>query len=363
MRFSSSSLGFDRFSGLYLWVTFFVVFAIWTPGLFLSRVTLFSTADSQVVAAMLGLAVCLPLAAGTFDLSVGAVTGLSAMVAVQLQDVHGWGMWPALLAAVAAGIIIGVVNGLIVVFFKINSFIATLGTSSVIAAVLTIVDGGSQPLPPTSRSWSDLTQVKIGGFQVIVLYLLVLAVIIWWVLEKSPAGRYLYAIGGNAEASRLSGVNVAMWTWVSLIASAGISGLAGVFYASQNGPSLTFGPALLLPAFSAAYLGSTQLRPGRVNAWGTIIAVYVLATGVTGLQLVTGVQWLGDMFNGIALVAAVGFAVWGQRIRGRRTRVTPVDSAGQPTPPGGEAGTPAKIPTVVQPIFASSDDLADQQPA
>jgi ribose transport system permease protein len=76
---------------------------------------------------------------------------------------------------------------------------------------------------------------------------------------------------------------------------------------------LTFGPTLLLPAFAAAFLGSTQLQPGRFNVWGTLIAIYVLATGVQGLQLVSGQQWLSDMFNGVALIVAVGLAVNRQR--------------------------------------------------
>jgi ribose transport system permease protein len=313
--------GFDKFSGLYLWAVFIVVFAIWTPGLFLTRVTLYSTADGQAVAAMLGIAICLPLAAGAYDLSIGAVAGFSAIVVATLQDNQHWGVWPSIALAVGLSIVIGVVNGFIVVVLKVNSFIATLGTASIIGAFQVIVAGSNQPLPPSSTSWTNLTQHEIGGFQIIVLYLLVLAVILWWVLEKTPVGRYLYAIGGNTEAARLSGVNVGGWTWVALIASGSISGIAGVLYASQNGPSLTFGPALLLPAFSAAFLGSTQLKPGRVNIWGTLIAVYVLATGVKGLQLVTGVQWLGDMFNGTALIAAVAFAIWGQQHTGRRAPV------------------------------------------
>jgi ribose transport system permease protein len=314
--------GFDKFSGLYLWAIFIVVFAIWTPSLFLTRVTLYSTADGQAVAAMIGIAICLPLAAGAYDLSVGAVAGFSAIVVTTMQDNQHWGVWPSIALAVGLSIVIGAVNGFIVVVLKVNSFIATLGTASVIGAFQVIVAGSNQPLPPISATWTNLTQHKIGGFQIIVLYLLVLALILWWVLEKTQVGRYLYAIGGNTEAARLAGVNVGGWTWTALIASGGICGIAGVLYASQNGPSLTFGPALLLPAFSAAFLGSTQLKPGRVNIWGTLIAVYVLATGVKGLQLVTGVQWLGDMFNGTALIAAVAFAIWGQQHTGRRARLT-----------------------------------------
>jgi ribose transport system permease protein len=111
--------------------------------------------------------------------------------------------------------------------------------------------------------------------------------------------------------------------------SGGISGVAGVLYSSQNGPSLTFGSALLLPAFAAAFLGSTQLFPGRFNVWGLFIAVFVLATGVQGLQFVTGVQWLSDMFNGIALLAAVGFAASRQGLRPRRRKREVTPGSGQ----------------------------------
>jgi ribose transport system permease protein len=332
-RLNLRAFGFDRFSGLYFWAAFFVIFAIWTPHLFLTESTLYSVADSQAVAAMLALAIVVPLAGRTFDLAIGATAGLCGIFAVELQDNLHVGVWVAIACAVALGVFIGAVNGFIVVRLKVNSFITTLGTASIIAAFQVIVTGSSQPLRPTSPLWSNLTQNQLGGgFQLIVVYMLVLAVIVWWALEKTPMGRYMYAIGGNPEAARLTGINVGGWTWISLIISGGLSGLAGVFYTSQNGPSLTFGPALLLPAFAAAFLGSTQLKPGKINVWGTVVAVYILATGVKGLQLVTGVRWLGDMFNGTALVVAVAFAVWAQRSGVARPRKPPVQTnSGDPS--------------------------------
>jgi ribose transport system permease protein len=309
-------LGLDRFSGLYLWVIIIVVFAIWVPSTFLTLGTLHSIASGQATVAMLALALIVPMVAGAYDLSVGANINLAVVIVTVLQTRNGWGMWPSILAAVAAGVVIGLINGFIVVKFRVNSFIATLGTGSIIIAVQSITSGQSQPFPPTSPTWTAISQKQFVGFQAVVVYMLILAVIVWWFLEHTPAGRYLRAIGGNPEAARLSGIRVDMWTWISLTISGGVAGIAGVFYASQNGPSLTFGPALLLPAFAAVFLGSTQLRPGRFNVWGTLIAIYVLATGVQGLQLITGVQWLNDMFNGVALIAAVAFAVWG----GNQTR-------------------------------------------
>jgi ribose transport system permease protein len=323
------NLGLDRFSGLYLWALFIIVFGIWTPRLFLSIATIHSIASEQAVTGMLGIAVLIPLTSGTFDLSVGATVNLAAVLAASLQVDQHLGMWPAILVAIAAAIIVGALNGFFVVVLKINSFIATLGMATVISAVQQIVTNESQPPPPTSPGWMALSQRTVGGFQVIVLYLVVIVLLAWWLLDHTAVGRYLYAIGGNSDAARLSGIRVGKWRWISLILSGGISGVAGVLYSSQNGPALTFGAALLLPAFAAAFLGSTQLFPGRFNVWGLVIAVFVLATGVQGLQFVTGVQWLSDMFNGIALLAAVGFASLRQGARPRRAKRELTPGSGQ----------------------------------
>ena len=266
---------------------------------------------------MLGIAVLIPLATGVFDLSVGATVNISAIVVAILQTRDHQGIAVSIAVAIAVGLVIGIVNGFLVVVLHLNSFIATLGMATVVGAVQEIISAESQPLPPTSSAWLNMTQYQVFGFQIVFVYMLILALIVWWVMAVTPVGRYMFAVGGNAEAARLSGIRVGKWTWWSLIASATISGLAGVFYASLSGPSLTFGAGLLLPAFAAAFLGSTQLTPGRFNVWGTVLAVYVLAIGVKGLQLVSGVQWANDMFNGVALIIAVAFAVWRQRRTGR----------------------------------------------
>jgi ribose transport system permease protein len=147
-------------------------------------------------------------------------------------------------------------------------------------------------------------------------------------------------------------VRVGFWSWLSLIGSATIAGIAGVLYASLSGPSLTFGQGLLLPAFAAVFLGSTQFTPGRANVWGTLVAVYVLATGVQGLQFVTGVLWLNDMFNGVALIAAVSFAVWRQT---RPTKARMDESPASPAALGDDHGD--------HPVDASSLHLPDPLPS
>ncbi len=313
------SLGFEKYSGVYLWALFILVFSVLSPDLFASMVTVHSVAAGKAVSALLALAIVVPLVCGIYDLSVGANINFTTIVVVKAVA-GGLSVPLAILLGLAVGAGIGVVNGFIVVKLKVNSFITTLGTASIISALQVIVTDNRQPLPPSLPAWRSLTQTKVFGFQIIVLYMLIIAVVLWWALTHTPFGRYLYAIGGSPEAARLSGVKVDMYTWLSLIVSGGLCGLAGVFYGSIAGPSLSFGASLLLPAFAAVFLGSTQITPGRFNIWGSVLAIYVLATGVKGLQLLTDVQWLDPMFSGVALVAAVAIANARQRSGEERRR-------------------------------------------
>jgi ribose transport system permease protein len=332
--------GFDRFSGLYLGGLFILVFGIWVPSEFLTTSTLHSVAAQQAVTGMIALAVLIPLAAGLYDLSVGATANVSGILTIVLMDNNHWAVVPAILAGILVAVAIGFVNAFIVVRLGVNSFIATLGMGSILGAVEVIISSNSQPLPPTSTAWNNFTQTTVFGFQIVVLYLIILAFVLWWLMAHTPVGRYLYAIGGNTEAARLSGVRIQRYTTFALVTSASIAGLAGVMFSSLNGPSLNFGGTLLLPAFAAAFLGSTQLTPGRFNVWGTLLAIYVLAIGVQGLQLVSGASWLSDMFNGVALIIAVALSIqrapsarW-QRLKGSFRRGSPEDP--EDPPPGVE---------------------------
>lgn len=312
-------LGLERFSGLYLWALLIVVFSVWQPAYFPTMATVHSIAADRSIAAMLALAVVVPLTCGAFDLSVGATANISTISAVMM--VNDGVAWPlAVVVGTVLGGVIGAINGFIVVRLKVSSFIATLGSSSVIVAFQIIITDNLQPLPPINASWTAFTQSTILGFQVVVFYMLGLAVLMWWVLRHTPAGRYLYAIGSSPEAARLSGARVDRYTFLALLASGTIAGLTGAIYASLAGPSLTYGSSLLLPAFAAVFLGSTQIIPGRFNVWGTVLSIFVLATGVKGLQLATNAQWLDPMFSGGALIAAVAVALGRQRAAEEKAR-------------------------------------------
>ncbi len=333
------TLQFDRFSGLYLWLTFLVVFGAWKPDLFLTTATLHSVASANAATALLALAVLIPLCAGAYDLSAGATMNLATVVAVWLQTNRGVSMVPAIVAAVLVGATVGALNGFLVVKLHVNSFIATLGTSSVVLAVQAMIVGATQPVPPESSAWAQITTTTIFGFQVVVLYVLIIAGAVWWLLTRMTAGRYIYAVGGNPIASRLAGVPVGRHVSLSFVLSGLIAGVGGVLYGSLYGPSLTYGSALLLPAFAAAFLGSVLLR-GKFNVWGTVAAVYILATGIQGLQFVTSAQWLGSLFNGVVLVVAVAFAMWRQSVAGTKRAQTKADELRQDKTPDLPLGEP-----------------------
>jgi ribose transport system permease protein len=302
------SLGLDRFSGLYVWAALIILFALWVPTTFLRANNLSIVAGQSAITAMLALGIIIPLAAGVFDLSFAGVAGVSVAVTIWLQT-QGWNAILAAAAAIVVSILIGATNGFVVVNLKVSSFIATLGMSSLLVAAEYWITDGKQIVSGFSQAFVDFFSWKILGIPLPFYLMLGLAAIIYIVIEYLPVGRYLYASGGNPAAARLAGVRVDRVVFGSLVASALVAGVTGVILASQlRQASPTVGPSYLLPAFSAVFLGSTQIKPGRVNVIGTLIAIYLLATGVKGLQLAGAPTYVTDLFNGAALIIAVALA-------------------------------------------------------
>jgi ribose transport system permease protein len=302
------SLGMDRFSGLYVWAALIIIFGIWVPDTFLRVNTLTIILGDQAITAMLALGIIIPLAAGVFDLSFAGVCGVAVAVTAWAQ-VEGWNPAAAALLAVLVATAIGAVNGFVVVKLKVNSFIATLGMSSLLLALTYWITDGVQIVSGFADWFLDLGTLQLIGIPLPFYAMVVLAIVVYIVIEYLPIGRYLYASGGNPVAARLAGVRVDRIVFGSLVVSSLVAGLAGVVLAARLGTaSPDIGPSYLLPAFSAVFLGSTQIKPGRVNVVGTLIAIYLLATGVKGLQLAGAPVYVDDLFNGAALIIAVALA-------------------------------------------------------
>ena len=302
--------GLQQASAAYLLVFIFVLFGLWIPESFLSATTFKVVAADMVVVGILGLALLIPLTAGVFDLSVGNTLAFSLVIVsalAQYTEVNGV---VACLVALAACGIMGFLSGLVVVRFRVNSFIATLAMSQILMAATLLISQNQQITGVFSPEFLAFGRIDVLGIPIVVYYLAALSVLVWYVLECTPLGRHLFATGANPEAARLSGVRTDRMVWGSLVASALVAGIAGLVYGAKIGSfSNSFGPPLLFPAFAAVFFGATQFR-SRPNVWGTILAVYTLAFGVKGLQLAfaSGVYWITPLFNGVALVVAVGLA-------------------------------------------------------
>jgi ribose transport system permease protein len=223
--------------------------------------------------------------------------------------VEGYNPFIAAIMALAVATAVGAINGFVVVKLKVSSFIATLGMSSLLLAAAYWITDGKQIVSGFSEGFLELGNLQILGIPLPFYAMLILAVLIYILIEYLPVGRYLYASGGNPVAARLAGVRVDRIVYGSLVASSLIAGITGVVLAARIGTaSPDIGPSYLLPAFSAVFLGSTQIKPGRVNVLGTLIAIYLLATGVKGLQLAGAPSYTDDLFNGAALIIAVALA-------------------------------------------------------
>jgi ribose transport system permease protein len=317
---SRAKLG--RFSGVVIFAVIFGTFAVWVPETFLTSTTWKSILSTQAITAVLAIGLLFPLAAGAFDLSAAQLLGFSGLVcgALMYNEPH---VSPAVAIALTLGVglLVGLFNGLLVAGIGVDSFIATLGTSSLLIAFGQLIGGGDY-LGPFSSGFTNLTDGEILGIPVVVVYLLVFAVIAWYVLEHTPLGRRVYATGSNSDASRLAGIRTKRFVFWTLVLSSLVATIAGILLASNlNTINETVGPQYLLPAFAAAFLGSTQLKPGRFNVWGTILAIYLLGMGVQGLQLVGGDLWVTSLFNGVALIVAVSAVLVLERVRAWREKV------------------------------------------
>jgi ribose transport system permease protein len=304
------NFGFDKYSGLYVWALLVVIFALWIPELFLQSSTFKQVLTFQAISAIIALGLILPVAAGAFDLTIaGTVTVSVCFTAWALTN--GYGIVVAAGGSILIGLVIGLANSFVVVKLKVNSFIGTLGMSSILIAIAYMITDSSQIVLSTAgyAPFFEFARTEVLGLPLSVYYAGAIALLLWWILEYTPGGRYLYAVGGNPVASRLAGVRVGRVTMLAFLASGASSAFAGIVYLATIGTATPdSGSGYLLPAFSAVFLGATQIRPGRVNVLGTLVAIFLLATGVTGLQLAGAPSYVTQLFNGVALIVAVALA-------------------------------------------------------
>jgi ribose transport system permease protein len=303
---------------LILLVLLIVVFSLLKGDTFLTAFTFQSMVNSRSINALLALAVMIPLASNNFDLSAASILGIAQVLANGLVTQQGMPWQTAALLCILIGAAVGLVNGLLVTRAKINSFIATLGTGTLLLGLNQWYTGGMQVvglLPPDFVALSG----KVMGIPLPVVYVFIAAVILWIVFDYLPLGRFLYVIGDSPRAAELTGISATTYVTLAFVASGTLAAFAGVILQAQLqvGQS-TVGQELMLPAFTGALLGATAIRPGRPNVWGTVLAVAVLAVAVAGLTQLGAPFFVENLFNGAMLIVAVGLAGYTYRRREQR---------------------------------------------
>jgi len=266
---------------------------------------------SQAVVALIAIAALFPLICGYFDFSLGAVAVMTQVMTAGLMSVLGLPLWLSIVISLVLGTLVGVLNGFFVTKLNMSPFVTTLGMSMLLAGLMSWFTGGQTFVTGIDPALVKFGSTRLLGIPLVFFITLIVAAIAWYFFTHTPYGRSLYAIGSNATAAKLVGLPVSKNVWWSFIIAGFIAGVAGVLQLARVGSATAAdGGSLLFPALAAVFLGATAIRPGFFNVIGTIIGAIFVAVSVSGLALSGASGWASNVFNGIALLAAVGLSTY-----------------------------------------------------
>ncbi len=292
--------------GLVLVLLVLVVFFTSQSQYFLTSQNFFSIGSAASALGIMAVAQTFLIISGGFDLSVGSVVALTGVViGVLFQNGTGMDIWLSALVGLSMGLLVGIVNGVIVVGLKINALITTLGTMSIFSGLAYLLTAG-KTLIITSSSFQFLGSGYIGPVPVSMIVFAVVAVAGIFVARFTGLGRAIFAIGGNPEAARLSGIEVRKVQFGLYVTSGLMAGLAGVLITAQLGASSPqVGSTYTLSVVTAVILGGTSLAGGRGSVVGTVLAVVILTVLQNGFALLQLSSFVQTMALGIVLILAV----------------------------------------------------------
>ena len=315
-----------RAAGVYyalglLLVALAVVTAAMGRPAYLSGVNLTNIVYQSSLIAIMAVAMTVVLITGNFDLSVASVAALAA--AVQISLVDSTGFVPAMLLALGAASLVGLLNGALVQFVGINAFIVTLGTLTAVRGLVLVVTNGRSLMVHDPGSLATMTGFESGHLASIpypVFYMAGFTLVVWFVLTFTIVGRRIHAVGGNAEAARLSGINVTAYKLGALVLSSLAAGFSGVLFGCRFGainPTAMQGDELTVIA--AAILGGTSLFGGAGSVIKTLAGALLLFTLTNGFNILDlGANYQG-LIEGAVLVVAAAIYTLGGKAR-RRSR-------------------------------------------
>ncbi|MCU1603593.1 MAG: Monosaccharide-transporting ATPase [Modestobacter sp.] len=311
----------DRVGILVVLVALVVLMVVIAPN-FASVSNLLNIARSISINAILAAGLTLVILTAGIDLSVGSILAVAGVVSV-LAATGGWPAWLAILAGVAAGCLAGLANGVLTAYLGLAAFIVTLGTMTALRGLAyTMTDG--QPIVSNTLSFRDIGNGYVAGIPAPVVVMIAVYVVIWFLLERTRFGRQVYAVGGNAEAARLAGINVRRVTTAVYVIAGACAGLAGIIFAARVvSAQPTAGTGYELDAIAAVVLGGTSLAGGRGRLYGTLVGSVILGVLSTGLILLNVQFFTQLLIKGGVIILAVAIDGLKQRpLRRQRARAS-----------------------------------------
>jgi ribose transport system permease protein len=306
---------YSRLRGAGILIPFFVLFTVLslTSSSFATKTNLLEILDQQSATLIIAAAGTLVLVAGGLDLSVGATYSFAGVVsahfALRTNPV------PAILLGIGAGLLVGLVNGLVTTRFRINSLITTLAMSFIVSGCASLVTKGNLLVLFDKPGFGKFARTEFLTVRTSIWLMVVAVVAIGWMLAATTAGRYMYAAGGNAEAARLAGVRVNAIRTATFVLSGGAAGLAGVIDTSRvlSAQASTGDTSLAFTVLAGIVVGGTSILGGEGAVWRTVVGVLFIALIGNGYILL-GLDPLYEQITmGVILLAAVGLDALSRR--------------------------------------------------
>ena len=308
----------ERFGLVIVWIVVIALFGALRPDSFLTWSNFSSIFGSEAVLVIVTLGLIIPLTAGDFDLSIAQTLTFVSMLTAIMSAKLGLPLWLIIPVALSAGAVVRIINGTITLYFRVHSLIVSLGVGTFLHGV-TLWISDSQTIGGVDPALMQYVIIqRIFSIPISFYYAIGLAALVWYALSYTAFGQQLLFTGRGREVGRLTGVAVGRVRLLSFVASGVMGAIAGLLYTGTTGSANpSSGTTLLLPAFAAAFLGATCIKPGRFNAWGSVVAVYFLVTGINGLSVLGFRTFVQDLFYGGALIIAVMVS---QLVSGRKER-------------------------------------------
>ncbi|MBA3019925.1 ABC transporter permease [Propionicimonas sp.] len=313
-------------------VLLFGYFAL-TQSAFATSDSLFAMLKYASVTAILGLGMTFSMVVGGMDMSIGSQAGLAVQLAAMTMVFYNMTGVTAGIIVVLGGVLVGLANAVLIVYFRIPDLLATLAMMFVIQGVKLIPVSGQSVsagmvLPDGSvapgrftEGFLQIDRGMVGPVPLPVVIMLLLAVFTWFFLSRTRWGRLMYAVGANPQAARLSGVRVGFYRGLAYVLTSLLASVGGLILVSRIGQGdVNAGSSSLLEAVAVALVGTSVLGANKPNAWGTLLGALLISIVLTGMTMMGFQYYYQDTAKGLVLLVALVFSYTMSR---KRVRFTP----------------------------------------